>query len=324
MSVSGITNQTPIPTVSKTGGSERSTGAAAGATYSEIALQVAGFQAQTLGSLINTAFASGPSASPSSVEGLLASLNSAAARPTAPSSGTAIGGLSPTGRNSALLAPEPAYQMMSFINAREVTFQAEFAELSQMQSAVADMQQNARRLAGIDGSSDNASIKAQLQTFADQYNTWVRRFDTAMQEGGPLADVQAAQVSRHELAQSIGSIFNGARQGVHGLRDLGFDIDPVSKLATFDSARLDSTLASNKAGAVLAVQEFSANFVKSAELLNSDGNFIKNRLDNLARAIAYIGENKPALQAEFGLGDPARPDKQLAQSLAAYQQMAGV
>lgn len=324
MSVSSISNLNPSPP--KTGGTERTTGVAAGSSYSEIALQVAGFQAQTLGSLMHSAFATGQSDSAGGLEALLTSLNSttstALAAPTA--ADTAVAGLSPTGRNSALFAPEPAYQMMSFINRQEVAFKAQFAELSGMQSAVGEMRQNARKLAGIDGSSDNASIKAQLQTFADQYNDWVRRFDAEMQEGGALADVQAAQVSRHELAQGIGNIFNGASHGVHGLRDLGFDIDPVSKLATFDPTRLDAQLAGNKAGAVLAVQEFSANFMKSADLLTAQGNFIKNRLANLNRAITFIGENMPALQAEFGLGDPARPNTRTAQSLAAYRQMAGV
>lgn len=323
MSVSSITNLNPSPP--KAGATDRNTGLAAGSSYSEIALQVAGFQAQTLGSLMHSAFTTGQNDSASSLEALLTSLNATASAPlAAPTTGQAVAGLSPTGRNSALFAPEPAYQMMSFINSQEVAFKAQFVELDRMQSAVGEMRQNARSLADIDGNSDNARIKAQLQTFADQYNDWVRRFDADMEEGGALADVQAAQVSRHELAQGIGNIFNGASHGVQGLRDLGFDIDPVSKLATFDPARLDSQLAGNKAHAVLAVQEFSANFMKSADLLTAEGNFIKNRLDNLHRAITFIGEQKPALQAEFGLGDPARPTTRAAQLLAAYQQMAGV
>lgn len=323
MSVSSISNLNPSPP--ETGATERTTGVAAGSSYSEIALQVAGFQAQTLGSLMHSAFAAGQSDSASGLEALLTSLNSTTSTAlAAPTAGQAVAGLSPTGRNSALFAPEPAYQMMTFINRQEVAFKAQFAELSRMQSAVGEMRQNTRNLAGIDGSSDNASIKAQLQAFADQYNDWVRRFDAEMQDGGALADVQAAQVSRHELAQGIGNIFNGASHGVHGLRDLGFDIDPVSKLATFDPARLDAQLAGNKAGAVLAVQEFSANFMKSVDLLTAQGNFIKNRLDNLNRAINFISENMPALQAEFGLGDPVQPNTRTAQSLAAYRQMAGV
>lgn len=150
-----------------------------------------------------------------------------------------------------------------------------------------------------------ANIKAQLQKFAGEYNDWVQRFDADMQNGGTLAGTPAAQVSRYELEQGVTNVFNGARNGLHGLGDIGLTIDPVSKLAVLDGARLDSVLASNKTGVVNAVQEFSVNFAKSAEMLNSDGNFIKNRLDNLSRVISYISDNKPALQVEFGLGDVA-------------------
>ena len=74
----------------------------------------------------------------------------------------------------------------------------------------------------------------------------------------------------------------------------------------------------NKSGAINTVQEFSGNFAKSAELLNSEGNFIRNRMDNLARVIDYIETNKQSLQAEFGLGDAAKPNSQVAKALAEY------
>ncbi|MFT3847310.1 MAG: hypothetical protein QM739_01130 [Propionivibrio sp.] len=66
------------------------------------------------------------------------------------------------------------------------------------------------------------------------------------------------------------------------------------------------------------VDEFSANFAKSAGLLTSAGNFIPNRLDNLDRVIDYISANKASLQAEFGLGNPAKISDTVAKALAAY------
>lgn len=144
-----------------------------------------------------------------------------------------------------------------------------------------------------------------------------------MQNGGLLADVQAAQISRYELKQSIGNVFNGAGDGVHGLADLGVTIDQHSGLATLDTLRLNALLASNKQGGVNALNEFAANFARSASLLNLEGNFIPNRLNNLQRVIDYFAERKISLQNEFGTGDAARPSGVVAQALAAYNQRYG-
>jgi hypothetical protein len=84
---------------------------------------------------------------------------------------------------------------------------------------------------------------------------------------------------------------------------------------------LDAALTTNKSGVIDTIGEFSANFVKSAELLNSAGNFISNRLENLDRVIDYITDNKSALQTEFGLGAPAKMTEQIAKALASYQQV---
>jgi hypothetical protein len=185
------------------------------------------------------------------------------------------------------------------------------------------MQQAGQSLSGIDASAGNDSIKSQLQAFAGQYNAWVQQFDADMKEGGLLANTQAAEVSRFELRQNIESVFNGAQYGVRGLYDLGLTLNPATKLASLDTTKLDSVLASNKQGAVAAMQDFSANFAKSAALLNSPGNFISNQLNNLSRAIAYISDNKSSLQAEFGMGDPAKPSEQVAKALVAYIQITG-
>ena len=106
--------------------------------------------------------------------------------------------------------------------------------------------------------------------------------------------------------------------GFRGLADLGLTIDPTTRLATLDASKLDAALASNKAGAVNTIDEFSANFAKSAGLLNSVSNFIPNRLANLDRVIDYISENTASLQTEFGLGAPAKISDKVAKALAAY------
>jgi hypothetical protein len=296
----------------------------AGSFASSLALTLANFRSQSLGSLISSFSGTGNTSGSAGIDALLGFQDAAANPLTLLTNSSGADGLSATGRNTSLFDPESAYRMMSVINNAGVAYKAQFSELSQMQSCVAGMQQDALSLGSIGTSTDNGSIKTQLQQFASQYNDWVQRFDADMRTGGVLAGTQAAQVSRYELDQSVKNVFNGASDGLHGLRDLGFSIDPNTQLATLDTARLDSVLAINRQGAIDTLQQFSANFAKAAELLDSDGNFIPRQLDNLGRAIHYIDDNQPALQTEFGLGDTARPSGQIAQALAAYNKTYGV
>jgi hypothetical protein len=229
--------------------------------------------------------------------------------------------LSSMGRNLSLFDPESAYRMMTSINNGDATYKAQFSELSEMKSDVAEMQQAGLTLGSGLATLDNAGIKAQLQAFAEKYNEWVGRFDATVKAGGVLSGTQAAEISLYELKQSIENRFNGAMHGVQGMRDLGLTIDPKTHMASIDTAKLDTVLTKNREGALGAIGEFSGNFAKSAELLISSNNFIPNRLDNLDRVIDYIADNKSALQAEFGMGDAAKPSAQVAKALAAYQQM---
>jgi hypothetical protein len=294
--------------------------AAASGVESSFALYLANFRAQSLGSLISSISGTDNARSFTGIEALTGFQDAAANPLTSITNVGSVGGLSATGRNQSLFDPESAYAMMSLINNAEVTYKAQASELGEMKTYVAGLQQNATSLGGIDTATDNGRIKSQLQDFASQYNSWVQRFDADMHSGGVLAGTRAAQISRYELDQSIKNIFHGASDGLQGLRDLGFSIDPATGLATLDTAKLDSVLSSNRLGAIHVLQQFGANFAKAAELLGSTGNFIARQLDNLSGAIDYIDDNKPALQAEFGLGDPARSSGQVAQALAAYKQ----
>lgn len=292
---------------------------------SSLKMRIADFTSQTVGTLISSGMNTDIAKGASSLAALLGSDN-ASGNSLAALLGNVGGanGLSATGRNTALFDPESAYRMMSTINTKDVTYKAEFSEMSDMKSYLSTMQQEALKLGVIDGTTGNEAIKGSVQAFADAYNGWIDRFDEGLQKGGLLAGTQAATVSQWELEQSVENIFNGAKNGLHGMRDLGFSIDPVTNFASVNGAQLDSILASNKTGAVGTLQEFSANFAKAAELLNSADNFIPKRLDNLARVIDYIDDNKQSLQAEFGQGDAAKPTGEVARALASYKAMHGL
>ena len=230
-------------------------------------------------------------------------------------------GLSATGRNLALFNPEAGYNLSTFINSRDVLYKAQFSELNQIKHGVSQLQAAGEGLAAISKETPAAGVDALLQNFVGRYNHWRESFNADVADGGLLDKVQAAEVSLYELEQSVKNPFLGAKDDIRGLRELGITIDPNTHFATLDSKQLAATLSSKPQGVVNAIQDFSAHFAKSAELLNSANNFIPNQLDNLGRAIHYISDNQAALKLEFGNGDAAKPNAKIAQALAAYNQL---
>lgn len=299
-----------------------------------LALSIANFQSQALFSLVsasntaknnNTTDPAGTSSFQSLIGRLLnPSSDTGSATINTVSLLTQNNSLSANGRNLALFDPESAYSMMSFINNHEVLDKAQYSELNQMKSGVSHMQDAGQSLSNIVLTTPNDGIKSQLQYFVAQYNDWVQRYTPNIQQGGLLAGTQAAQLSLYELDQSVKNIFNGSKDGLHGLNDVGIAIDPTTKLASLDTTKLDSMLAANKLGVVDTVQEFSVNFSRSAGLLNAEDNVIPKQLRNLDKVIHYIADNKSSLQQEFGTGSAATPNAQVAQALAAYSQIYGV
>lgn len=307
-------------------GSGRHNAAESGDFSSSLALRMAGAKSQSINILLGSALGGNKASSGTDFLTRLSGAQSGSQLgATDPLSllglSTTTQGLSPSGRNLSLFDPESAYRMMSVINAKDVTYKAQFSELSEMGTLVSGMQQAGQALGGVSALMDNEAIESQLQAFAAKYNDWVTRFDGTVKNNGLLAGTQAAEISLYELEQSVKNIFNGAKDGFHGMRDLGLNIDPNTKLATLDTSQLFAALGTNKTGAINALHEFGANFAKSAELLNSANNFIPNRLGNLDRVIDYITDHRSSLQAEFGLGDPAKPSAQVAKALAAYNQI---
>jgi hypothetical protein len=229
---------------------------------------------------------------------------------TAPTSKT--NALSATGRNMALFDPESAYAMMTSINNKEVVYKAQSASLQDMRTSLTGMTALGRTLADLPQTASPAELRSAMQNFADRYNSWRQEFDGAAQSGGLLADTRAAKVARYELDQSVRNMFLGADEGFRGLKDLGFDMSAATHRVTFNSVRFDAAMAANPQGVATTLREFGTNFSTSAKLLASEGNFITNQLKNLDRVMSYIGENRSALEQEFGTGDPAKPNRQVA------------
>lgn len=281
------------------------------ATTSSLLLSIANLRSQTVTSLMDRSVGDN-----SSFDAILARFQAGSEAAGAPAA--------KSGCNTTLRDPESAYAMMTEINRRKVDYKAQATELNQMRSTLPQEQEAARQLNTLEGTDDNATIKAKLQDFAAKYNAWVDRFGPDVKKGGVLEGTQAAEVPLYELEQVVKNPFLGAMDGFRGLQDLGISIDPQTRRMVLDDAKLDSVLASNKQGVVNTLDNFSENFAASSQLFASDGNFIGNRLANLDGAINYIDTNIDAWRQEFGSGDSAKPRDIVTNALKAYNGTSGL
>jgi hypothetical protein len=284
-----------------------------------ISLSMASFRFDTLGALMGTgdASSSGAAGAASPFEQLLSQFSS-------PLSSVGAQGGQPAGRNMSLNDPESAYSMMTDINRFEVNWKAEFAELSEMDDTVETLGSSVQGLGKLSVDDSSEAIIAQLQAFVAQYNGWSERFAPDMKSGGILDHTQAAGVTVHELEASIRNILNGSKDGFSGLGDLGISIDPKTHAMTLDSKAFEAALASNKSGVVGTLKEFAADFSGAADSVTADGKFIERQLDNLDRVLDYLRDNMAAMRLEFGSGDMARTEGQVAKAVQAYEKMVAV
>lgn len=259
-----------------------------------IVLSIATFRAQMLGSLTDLG-----SNRDTSFGDILSGMKNAQDK-----SPSALVSNSPSGIGSALGLgnSQSVYAMMTRIDGLNIAYKAQYSELSEMDACLPRLEEAANQLGMTTVAESNDSIAAILQDFAQQYNAWIQRFRPDVQRGAVLANIQAAEVPLYELDQVIENRFIGAKDGFHGLVDLGISIDPTNGLMSVDAGQLGTALKDNKQAVVDAIREFSAKFSAAADLLASDDNLIQHRLDNLGGAIGYIGTNLGSWQQEFGGG----------------------
>lgn len=283
-----------------------------------ITSSIATFRAQVLGSMMSLG-----TGDESSFSDLLSKV-AAGSGDSAPTSNHSVldmiaNGAPCCGQNLALRDPQSAYRMMTTINRLEVTYKAQYAELSQMESLLPQLASAASQMGNMSVSDSNDSIKAKLLDFVKQYNAWVQRFKPDVSRGGVLEDVQAGELPLWELDQVVESPFIGSREGLNGLASIGISIDAATGLMSVNTDRLDSALGNNKQSVVAALNEFAAKFADEANLIASPDNIVQHRLSNLFGAISYIDGNVLSWRQEFGTGDAAASAGKVAQALNAYQ-----
>ncbi len=229
----------------------------------------------------------------------------------------------PTARDAAGRFSRPGQNMVTVLNRVEVTFKAQFSELGEMRKSLVAEQAAAKRLAGLDGATTSADVKAELAHFVATYNAGVNRFAPAVDQGGILEGSWEAERARFATKRDISYILNGSEVGIKGdLAQLGISTDPKTGLASIDEARLDGALAKDRGHVVASVTVFANTFVTTVDFLNAKGHSQQRQMANLDRAVNWIGDNKAAVQKEFGAGAAATPNAAFAKAAAHYDEMA--
>jgi hypothetical protein len=233
---------------------------------------------------------------------------------TTPSARDAAGGFSIPGQN-----------MVTVLNRVEVTFKAQFSELGEMRHSLVAEQAAAKKLTALAADSAGSDVKAALRHFVDTYNAGVNRFAPALDKGGILEGSWEAARARFATRRDIDYILNGAEVGIKGdLARLGITTDPKSGLAALDGDKLDAALANDKTHVIASVNAFADTFVTTVDFLNAKDHAQQRQMSNLDRAVNWIGENKAAVQKEFGPGAAATPNEAFAKAAARYDQMAQI
>lgn len=229
----------------------------------------------------------------------------------------------PTALDAAGGFSRPGQNMVTVLNRVEVTFKAQFSELGEMRHSLVAEQAAAKQLTALGADSTSADVKAALEHFVQTYNAGVNRFAPAVDKGGILEGSWEASRARFATQRDIGYILNGSEVGIKGdLAKLGITTDPKTGLAAIDHATLDGALAKDQGHVVASVTAFANTFVTTVDFLNAKDHSQQRQMANLDRAVNWIGDNKAAVQKEFGPGAAATPNEAFAKAAARYDQMA--
>jgi flagellar capping protein FliD len=282
---------------------------------SALSLNVSQFKAQALQSLFSTDSShKNGLLSPTSGANDLFETMLAAAKMTSSQTSPASSALDATQAFSL-----PGQNVSTIINRTDVSFKAQFSELSELKSTFAHEGESAQQLARLDEKSSSAEIKSKLMEFIATYNAGVNRFAPDVAQGGVLEASHEANRARFATRRDIADPLVGALDGLRGgMSALGVTVDPQTGLASVDETQLDKILAQDTDKDVHTIVDFATRFAQTTATLNSTGNAQDKQLANLDRAIHWIADNRASVAQEFGPGAAAKPNDAFAKAAAAY------
>lgn len=230
----------------------------------------------------------------------------------------------PSGLDAARSFSTPGQNMVTVLNRVEVSYKAQYAELGEMRKSLVSEQAAAEQLQGLSTASSNAGIRQAVDHFVASYNAGVKRFAPSVAKGGVLEGSWEAERARFATRRDIDYILNGSEVGVKkgGLATIGISTDPKTGLASVDHAQLDAALARDRDNTVAGLKAFGDTYADTVDALNAPGHAQLRQMANLDRAVHWIGDNKAAVEKEFGPGKAATPDQAFAKAAALYDEMA--
>lgn len=230
----------------------------------------------------------------------------------------------PSGLDAARSFSTPGQNMVTVLNRVEVSYKAQYAELGEMRKSLVSDQAAAEQLQGLSSASPDAGIRQAVDQFVASYNAGVNRFAPSVAKGGVLEGSWEAERARFATRRDIDYILNGSEVGVKkgGLATIGISTNPRTGLAAVDHAQLDAALARDRGNTVAGLKAFGDTYAETIDMLNAPGHAQLRQMANLDRAVHWIGDNKAAVEKEFGPGKAATPDQAFAKAAALYDEMA--
>lgn len=189
-------------------------------------------------------------------------------------------------------------QLLTALRNREELYSAQFKELTEFRSEIAGIGKLADKVKTSSSGSDEDVVGA-LKTLRDAYNKMVVDEAPNFAKGGSYDQLDVAEYARFAMERDIEDGRNGAAKlGYGGWREVGVSINPSNGLMEVDESKVRAALKGNPEGVRSGVNDFGTNLSKTASVYTDDNKFIGNRLANLGKALDWLKENLPLVEAQ--------------------------
>lgn len=191
-----------------------------------------------------------------------------------------------------------ANQLLEALRNRQQLYSVQFKELTEFRAEIAEIGVKAEKVKAASAGTEDEVLSA-LKDLRASYNQMTTAERPNFQKGGSYDGLDVAEYARFAMERDVEDGRNGADNlGYGGWRNVGVSINPENGLMEIDEAKVRASLTNNSAGVRGALSDFGGNLAKTASVYTDDNKFIGNRLKNLAKALDWLKENLPLVEAQ--------------------------